>query len=76
MQIGPGYVEMAMETTFGPIIIVQSVTPVEPLVQKVIHRMYCPPLLVPYAKIVLYGECVMVSTRMTISQPSSSSSPS
>ncbi|XP_034234039.1 cholesterol 7-desaturase isoform X2 [Thrips palmi] len=58
-QIGPGYVEMSMETQFGPIIIVQSVTPVEPLLQKVIHRMYCPPLLVPYAKIVLYGECVM-----------------
>ncbi|KAK3921919.1 Cholesterol 7-desaturase [Frankliniella fusca] len=58
-QIGPGYVELFMETTFGPIVMLQSVTPVEPLLQKVVHRMYCPRFLVPYAKFVFYGECVM-----------------
>ena len=50
-----------MDTTLGPIVILQSVTPVEPLLQKVVHRMYCPPLLTPYAKFVLFGECIMVS---------------
>lgn len=65
LQIGPGYVEMYMDTTFGPIVILQSVTPVEPLVQKVVHRMYCPPLLMPYAKFVLFGECIMVSASLS-----------
>lgn len=60
-QIGPGYVHMHVETTIGPMIIVQSVTPVEPLVQRVIHRMYCPPLLMLYAGFTLVGEAIQVS---------------
>lgn len=60
-QIGPGYVELFLECPLGPIVMLQSVTPVEPLLQKVVHRMYCPPLLVMYARIILFGESVMVS---------------
>ncbi|KAI5740321.1 hypothetical protein M8J76_002690 [Diaphorina citri] len=59
-QIGPGYVEMVMHTCIGRLAILQTVTPVEPMLQKVIHRIYCPPHLFWYANIVLYGECIMI----------------
>lgn len=39
----------------------QSVTPVEPLVQKVVHRFYSPRYLAPFAKFCLVGECIQVS---------------
>lgn len=41
-QIGPGYVQLMMQTGIGPMAILQTVTPVEPLVQRVIHRFYAP----------------------------------
>lgn len=34
-QIGPGYVELTMDTYFGRMCIFQTVTPMEPLLQKV-----------------------------------------
>lgn len=34
-QIGPGYVELLMESYLGPVYIFQTVTPMEPLLQKV-----------------------------------------
>jgi len=49
------------KTSFGPIKLVQVVTPVEPLIQKVVHRIYCPVYLSLYASIVLFMEAVMVS---------------
>ncbi|XP_076235047.1 cholesterol 7-desaturase nvd-like [Calliopsis andreniformis] len=33
-QIGPGYVELLLQTYLGPIYIFQTVTPMEPLLQK------------------------------------------
>ncbi|PSN31862.1 Cholesterol 7-desaturase [Blattella germanica] len=59
-QIGPAYVELYLNSTLGPVTILQTVTPVEPLLQKLVHRIYCPPLLYLYANFVLYGESVMV----------------
>lgn len=41
--------------------LVQVVTPAEPLIQKVVHRIYCPMYLSLYASIVLFMEAVMVS---------------
>ncbi|XP_055613089.1 cholesterol 7-desaturase nvd isoform X2 [Uranotaenia lowii] len=41
-QIGPGYVQLMMKSNVGPMVALQSVTPVEPLIQKVIHRFYAP----------------------------------
>lgn len=58
-QIGPGYVELYLDTALGPLCILQTVTPIEPLLQRVIHIIYSPPLVGPYAKIILYGECFM-----------------
>jgi hypothetical protein len=40
--------------------LVQTVTPVEPLIQKVVHRVYCPIYLSLYASILLFMESVMV----------------
>lgn len=39
-QIGPGCVELMMNTNYGPMVCLQTVTPVEPMVQKVVHRFY------------------------------------
>lgn len=56
-QIGPGYVQLH----FGKFVCLQIVTPVEPLVQKVVHRFYSPRYLAPFAKFLLIGECIQVS---------------
>lgn len=53
------------KTSFGPIKLVQVVTPVEPLIQKVVHRIYCPVYLSLYASIVLFMEAAMVSLALT-----------
>jgi cholesterol 7-dehydrogenase len=60
-QIGPGYVEMYMTTSLGKMTLLQTVTPVEPLLQKLVHRLYCPPSLYLFSNFILYGESVMVS---------------
>jgi cholesterol 7-dehydrogenase len=65
LQIGPAYVELYMTTSLGVIILLQTVTPVEPLLQKVEHRLYCPPSLALFANFILYGESVMVSTKLS-----------
>ncbi|XP_022199322.2 cholesterol 7-desaturase nvd [Nilaparvata lugens] len=59
-QIGPTHVKLQLNTTFGPILVLMEVTPLEPLLQRVVHRFYCPPHLMIYAAIVMYGENVMI----------------
>ncbi|XP_025989744.1 cholesterol 7-desaturase nvd [Solenopsis invicta] len=58
-QIGPSYVELMIDTSFGPMCILQTVTPIEPLLQRVTHQIFSPPLLAPYANLIFLGECVM-----------------
>lgn len=58
-QVGPSYVELMINTSFGPMCILQTVTPIEPLLQRVTHQIFSPPLLAPYANLVFLGECVM-----------------
>lgn len=60
-QIGPAYVELHIQTSLGPMMVLQAVTPVEPLLQRIIHRVYCPPLLILYANLLLLGETIMVA---------------
>lgn len=62
-QIGPGYVQLIMQTGLGPMVALQTVTPVEPLVQKVIHRFYAPRNLgnAFFQKFAIWAESVMVS---------------
>ncbi|XP_034949972.1 cholesterol 7-desaturase-like [Chelonus insularis] len=54
-QIGPGYVVLHVESAFGPICILETVTPIEPLLQHITHTIYSPFYLSPYTKIVFYG---------------------
>ncbi|KAG5346866.1 DAF36 desaturase, partial [Acromyrmex charruanus] len=58
-QIGPSYVELMINTSIGPMYILQTVTPVEPLLQRVTHQIFSPPLLAPYANLIFLGECLM-----------------
>ncbi|KAL0126352.1 hypothetical protein PUN28_005029 [Cardiocondyla obscurior] len=58
-QIGPSYVELMIDTWFGPICMLQTVTPVEPLLQRVTHQIFSPRLLAPYANIIFLSECMM-----------------
>lgn len=58
-QIGPGYVELLVQSSIGPMCILQTVTPLEPLLQRVTHLMFAPPLIAPLATIVLFGETLM-----------------
>lgn len=45
---------------FGTFRIYQTITPIEPLLQKVIHRFYGPRWLAPFMKIFICGESIMV----------------
>ncbi|KAJ8683802.1 hypothetical protein QAD02_019594 [Eretmocerus hayati] len=58
-QIGPGYVELLLQTTFGPMCIIQTVTPLEPLLQRVTHLMFAPVFMAPYSRVTMLGECLM-----------------
>lgn len=59
-QVGPGYVQLFLNSVFGPFIVLQTVVPVEPLVQKVIHRFYVRPYTAVFSKFLVWGESVMV----------------
>ncbi|BES90330.1 Rieske [2Fe-2S] domain [Nesidiocoris tenuis] len=65
-QVGPGYVELKFLTPLGRLVITQTVTPIEPLVQKVVHRVYTPWQLALYGTIMLIGESVMFERDVTI----------
>ncbi|XP_070157365.1 cholesterol 7-desaturase nvd [Polyergus mexicanus] len=65
-QIGPGYVELLLDTSFGPVCILQTVTPIEPMLQRVTHQIFSPPLLAPYANLVFLGECIMFERDVVI----------
>lgn len=58
-QIGPSYVELIINTSLGPMCILQTVTPIEPLLQRVTHQVFSPLLLAPYANLIFLGECMM-----------------
>lgn len=65
-QIGPGYVQLMMNTSMGPFVVLQTVTPIEPLVQKVIHRFYAPRSMwnAIFQKFAILAESIMVSENM------------
>ena len=57
-QVGPGYVELYVDSAFGRLCIIQTVTPIQPMVQQVIHTCYAPRLISPFVKVVFFGECL------------------
>lgn len=50
--------------TFGKVIVIQTVTPVTPILQKVVHRFYSRRRTAPFAKTVVFGESIMVSGKL------------
>jgi len=46
--------------TFGKIKVFQYITPIEPMLQKVVHEFYGPRWIAPLMKIFIYGESLMV----------------
>ncbi|XP_066294298.1 cholesterol 7-desaturase nvd-like [Branchiostoma lanceolatum] len=66
-QVGPGIVYLFLESGFGNFMLVQSITPVEPLLQRLTHSVYAgrwvPTCL---AKFILWGEAVQVERDIMI----------
>ncbi len=66
-QIGPGLVYMTFNSMFARGAFVHSLTPVEPLVQRMIHQVWCewyiPPII---PKFFLFGEAMMIERDMMI----------
>lgn len=66
-QIGPGLVHLFIETCMGNCVFIQTVTPIEPLIQRVVHRLYTAPSFpAPAAKLLLLGESIMVSLHLIL----------
>ncbi|XP_065218407.1 cholesterol 7-desaturase nvd [Planococcus citri] len=65
-QIGPGYVVLNVETFIGPMIILQTVTPVEPLVQKVVHKMFYPFVTSLYGTLTFFTESILFERDVVI----------
>lgn len=62
VQVGPGLVMMALSHAFlGKGLIIQTVTPLEPLLQHVVHQIYFPRNVPSFvAKLILWAERVQV----------------
>lgn len=65
-QLGPGYVIMMLESSFGKLAILQSVTPLEPLLQKMTHFFYGPRYLAWFIKFTMIAETINVSRDIMI----------
>ncbi|ODM97218.1 Cholesterol desaturase daf-36, partial [Orchesella cincta] len=66
-QIGPGIVQMHFDTIFGKGILVQNVTPLGPMMQRVVHRFYSAPTFIhPLGLLVLQSEGVQFSRDVRI----------
>ncbi|XP_069980673.1 cholesterol 7-desaturase nvd [Penaeus vannamei] len=66
-QIGPGIVHLHFDTGLGAGILIQTVTPIEPLRQKIVHEFYTSStFFAPYAKLVLLCEAYHVERDIMI----------
>ncbi|CAD6995444.1 unnamed protein product [Ceratitis capitata] len=60
INIGPSFVHLHLKSSlFGQIEILQTITPVEPLIQKVVHRFYAQKFFGPLIKLMIFAESVM-----------------
>ncbi|KAL0858535.1 hypothetical protein ABMA27_012390 [Loxostege sticticalis] len=65
-QIGPGYVRLMLKTPLGPILVSQSVTPIAPLTQRVVHRVFSPAYNAAWGALVVYNEAYMFERDVAI----------
>lgn len=59
-QLGPGIVRLNLKSSLGDFLILQTVTPITPLLQRVTHRIYARRELFLASKILVFAETVMV----------------
>lgn len=62
-QMGPACVNLTIQHRIGRLVFLQTITPLEPLLQKVVHRIYAPRCARPLANFMMWGETVMVRIR-------------
>lgn len=65
-QIGPACVVLYLTSTFGRMVIVQTLTPLAPLKQKLCHYFYGPRLLAWFIKFTVIAESINVSRDIMI----------
>ncbi|XP_075147149.1 cholesterol 7-desaturase nvd isoform X2 [Haematobia irritans] len=66
-QIGPSYVQLHLHSpSLGRIEILQTITPMGPMTQKVVHRFYAQRILAPLMKCVVFAESVMFERDITM----------
>ena len=65
-QIGPGCVILYLKSSFGRIVIIQTLTPVEPLKQKLCHYFYGPRHLAWFIKFTIIAESINVARDIMI----------
>lgn len=66
-QIGPAVVHLEFNTAFGRAVLLHSVTPIEPMLQKLTHVLYCDSTMPHiYSKSILLGEAVMIERDIVI----------
>ena len=62
LQIGPGIVYLEFESFVGRGVFIQSLTPVEPMVQKLVHNIYMHWAVPNFiAKFFMFGEAIQVN---------------
>ncbi|CAG7827980.1 unnamed protein product [Allacma fusca] len=67
VQIGPGLVHLEFNTPLGRGVLFHTVTPLEPLLQRVSHRFYTSRTFIhPWAKLILLGEAIMIARDISI----------
>jgi cholesterol 7-dehydrogenase len=60
-QIGPGIVYLKFDSFFGRGVFIQSLVPVEPMVQKLVHNIYIHWAVPNFiAKFFMFGEAIQV----------------
>ncbi|XP_035705129.1 cholesterol 7-desaturase isoform X2 [Folsomia candida] len=60
-QTGPGIVALHFNTFLGKAVFIQTVTPIEPLLQRVVHHFYSSSWIIhPLAKLIIDGEAKQV----------------
>jgi cholesterol 7-desaturase len=62
-QLGPGYVLLLIESSLGSMVFLQTLTPIEPMVQKLSHYFYGPRYLAWFAKFSVIAESINVSQK-------------
>ncbi|VVC99464.1 unnamed protein product [Leptidea sinapis] len=55
-QIGPAQVRLFFNSKLGPMVVYQSITPIGPMLLKVVHRVYSPSYIALFGAVMVYGE--------------------